>query len=43
MVRDILKAVRRDSRKGQQVLRKRGGFHSKRGYKRPTNKNWEET
>jgi len=34
---DQMKAVRRANRAGQQILRRRGGAHQRRGYQRPRN------
>jgi hypothetical protein len=39
---DHMKAVRKSGREGQRHLRSRGGFHNKRGYKRPRNQDWSE-
>lgn len=35
-MKDLIKALRRNDRKGQQHLRSRGGYHTKRGYTRKT-------
>jgi len=39
---DQMKAVRRLSRAGQRILRARGGFHTKKGYKRPQQRRWAD-
>jgi hypothetical protein len=38
--KEVIKAMRRGSREGQAILRRRGGPHSKKGYQRPRQKDW---
>jgi len=35
-----LKTLRAATRDGQRILRKRGGYHARRGYQRPQQARW---
>lgn len=41
--KDTIKALRRGSRDGQAILRRRGGPHGRKGYQRPQQKDWRES